>query len=188
MEWLPFSVVESISMPCIRSTVTNWIKISQHGWPPPSSLIYSPCLVPQPGEKTLRVFRWHCQLAVCNEILCNSETSRFLFFSPCFQCARYSQNDVVHQLQDTRNYLHLARGGVLLIHKMGPQSVNMFLSMQKIAVHGHSVRCWARCTSTFSLSLSLPYIYYSVLQWNRLIAQSYSPQERGILKKKLPSC
>lgn len=76
-------------------------------------------------------------------------------FPPCFQCARYSQNDVVHQLQDTRNYLHLARGGVLLIHKMGPQSVNMFLSMQKIAVHAHSVRCWARCISTFSLSLSL---------------------------------
>lgn len=38
---------------------------------------------------------------------------------------------------------------------------------------------------SLSLSLSLPYIYYSVLQWNRLIAQSYSPKERGILKKKI---
>ncbi len=34
-------------------------------------------------EKTLRVFRWHCQLAVCNEILCNSETP-VLIFPPVF--------------------------------------------------------------------------------------------------------
>lgn len=126
-------------------------------------------------EKTLRVFRWHCQLAVCNEILCNSETP-VLIFSPCFQCARYSQNDVVHQLQDTRNYLHLARGGVLLIHKMGPQSVNVSVYAKDCCARAFRSMLGTMYKHFFSLSLSRYPIYYSVLQWNRLIAQSYSPK------------
>lgn len=95
-----------------------------------------------------------------NEILCN------FALILVFQCAR-QPNDVVHQLRDTRDYLHLARGGVFLIHKWA-QSVHIFLSMQSCsacAFNGHDAQ-----------ALSRYYVIIPLLQWNRLVAQRYSPK------------
>lgn len=71
----------------------------------------------------------------------------------------------MHQLQDTRDYLHLARGGVLLIHKWA-QSVHIFLSMQ-----GGSARAFNEHDAQ---ALSRYYVIIPLLQWNRLVAQPYS--------------